>query len=71
MPAWMNALDRLFPLRYLVMLTCGAMALGGGLGWWGLHLGPWIAAVGVAGLVIGVRDLRQSQRSVLPPSCLR
>jgi glutamate synthase domain-containing protein 2 len=47
------------------MLTCGALALGGGLGWWAFHLDPWIAAFGVAGLVIGVRDLRQSQRSVL------
>jgi glutamate synthase domain-containing protein 2 len=65
MPAWMTALDRHFPIRYLVMFTCGAMALGGVLGWWVFHLGPWMAIGGIAGLVIGVRDLRQSQRSVL------
>ncbi|WP_294000347.1 FMN-binding glutamate synthase family protein [Sphaerotilus sp.] len=65
MPAWLTALDRHFPIRYLVLLLCGALALGGGLGWWGFYLGPWVAAVGVVGLVIGVRDLRQPQRSVL------
>ena len=65
MPAWLTALDRYFPIRYLVMLCCGAMVLGGGIGWWAHHLGPWTALVGLAGLGIGVRDLRQPQRSVL------
>ena len=65
MPAWLIALDRHVPIRYLVMMGCGALALLGSLAWWRLGIGPWAAGLGVAGLVIGVRDLRQTQRSVL------
>ena len=71
MPTWLLALDRHVPIRYLVMGGCGALALlgllsvaallgsGGGVGAW-LALGG-----GAAGLLVGLRDLRQTQRSLL------
>ncbi|OYV00696.1 MAG: FMN-binding glutamate synthase family protein [Burkholderiales bacterium PBB5] len=68
MPAWLIALDRYFPIRYLTLLTAVALlALGLATGWGPGGPGPglWLAALGAAGLVIGVRDLRQTRHAVL------
>ena len=68
MPGWLIALDRYFPIRYLTLLTAAALlALGLATGWGPGGPGPglWLAALGAAGLVIGVRDLRQTRHAVL------
>ncbi|HSI51948.1 MAG TPA: FMN-binding glutamate synthase family protein [Ideonella sp.] len=68
MPAWLNALNRLIPLRYLTLVACVLLAL---VSWVALgvagHGGSWTVAllVGLAGLVLGVRDLRQTRHAVL------
>lgn len=65
MPAWLLALDRHFPIRYLVLLTCGAMALGGTAVWLGADRGAWVACLGWIGVITGYHDLRQTRRAVL------
>ena len=65
MPAWLIALDRHFPIRYLPLLTA-ALMLGLGLYLWlGAGHGPWLAALGAVGLVQGLRDLRQTRHALL------
>ena len=65
MPAWLNALDRLFPVRYLTLLAAGLLCLYG-LAWWAkTGQASGLGALGLAALVTGVRDLRQSKRAVL------
>ena len=68
MPTWLLALDRYFPIRYLVFSASGLVA------WLGVWLslvrpGGWspglLALVGLAGLVIGIRDLRQTRHAIL------
>jgi len=65
MPAWLIALNRHFPVRYLVLLGCTLMLLLGGFAWAGF--GQWKAAalIGGLGVLIGLRDLRQTPRAVL------
>ena len=68
MPSWLIALDHLFPIRYLSLVTASAMLAAGLLlgslqaAWWA---GGWLAAAGAAGLLIGLRDLRQTRHAVL------
>jgi glutamate synthase domain-containing protein 2 len=62
------AVDRWFPIRYLTLVTAVALLLLGLA--WGALTGHWpsggsVAALGLAGLVIGVRDLRQTRHAVL------
>ena len=68
MPTWLIALDRHFPIRYLTLLTALLM-LSLGLYFW-LNAGhtPALAllgGVGALGLVIGIRDLRQTRHALL------
>ena len=65
MPAWLIALNRHVPIRYLVLLGCALTMLLGGFAWVGF--GQWKAAamIGGLGVVIGLRDLRQTPRAVL------
>lgn len=68
MPAWLLALDRYFPIRYLSFCACGLAAWLGG--WLYLFQEPhWGAGLltlaGTAGLVIGLHDLRQTRHAVL------
>lgn len=65
MPAWLIALNRHVPIRYLVLLGCTLMLLLGAFAWVGF--GQWKAAalIGGLGVVIGLRDLRQTPRAVL------
>ena len=66
MLSWLMKIDRLVPVRYLTLVGLMLAALLGALGWWQGHgAGPWLLLVGSAGTLLGVRDLRQTQRSVL------
>lgn len=66
MLSWLMKIDRLVPVRYLTLVGLMFAALLGALGWWQGHgAGPWLLLVGGAGTLLGVRDLRQTQRSVL------
>ena len=65
MPTWLTALDRHFPIRYLTLLAA-TLALLGGAGLWARSgQGAWLALLGAAGLLIGLRDLRQTARALL------
>ncbi len=66
MLSWLIKIDRLVPVRYLTLVVCVLMVLAGALAWWLAHgAGPWLLLVGSAGTLLGLRDLRQTQRSVL------
>ncbi|WP_088283589.1 FMN-binding glutamate synthase family protein [Ideonella sp. A 288] len=65
MPAWLIALDRHFPIRYLSMVTAAALALLGAFAWVGFGQLGWLALLGVGLFALGVRDLRQTQRALL------
>ena len=66
MLSWLMKIDRLVPVRYLTLVGLMLAALLGALGWWQGHgAGPWLLLVGSAGTLLGRRDLRQTQRSVL------
>ena len=66
MLSWLMKIDRLVPVRYLTLVGLMFAALLGALGWWqGPGAGPWLLLVGSAGTLLGLRDLRQTQRSVL------
>ncbi|MBI5256236.1 MAG: FMN-binding glutamate synthase family protein [Burkholderiales bacterium] len=65
MPAWLMALDRHFPIRYLT-LTIGAVAvLLGAFAWVGFDRLAWLALLGVAVVVTGAHDLRQTRHALL------
>ena len=66
MLSWLMKIDRLVPLRYLTLAGFMLAALLGALAWWQGHgAGSWLLPAGVAGTLLGLRDLRQTQRSVL------
>ena len=65
MPTWLITLDRHFPIRYLTLLTAGAALLAGLLAWFSEGQGLWLMGLGAAGLVVGIRDLRQTKRALL------
>ena len=65
MPAWLMALDRFVPVRYLTLLAAALCLVGGWLAWSLAGQGAWLAALGAGGLIIGLRDLRQTRHAVL------
>ncbi|KAB0576812.1 FMN-binding glutamate synthase family protein [Ideonella dechloratans] len=65
MPAWLIALDRHLPIRYLALLGCATAALLGAFAWIGFGVGGWWALLGWTGVVVGIRDLRQRRHAVL------
>ena len=68
MPTWLIALDRHFPIRYLTLLAATLALAGGALGWAFYRPSPWLAvaaALGAAGLVTGIGDLRQTRHALL------
>ena len=65
MPAWLLALDRHFPIRYLALTACAVLLLLGLFAWVAFDVGLAVAVLGGAGVIVGLRDLRQTQRSVL------
>ena len=65
MPTWLISLDRYFPIRYLTLLMASVALLAGLLSWFLLRQGAWLALLGATGLVIGIRDLRQTRHALL------
>ncbi|MEY4417559.1 MAG: hypothetical protein RIQ53_4852 [Pseudomonadota bacterium] len=66
MPAWLIALDRVFPVRLLTLALCALAAIGGAAAMWqGAAIGPWLTLPGVLGLYVGLRDLRQTRHAIL------
>ena len=65
MPYWLLALDRYFPIRYLAWLACAVVALLGAFAFVAFGVGGWLSLLGLAGVAVGLRDVRQTQRSVL------
>jgi glutamate synthase domain-containing protein 2 len=65
MPAWLHALDRYFPIRYLVWLACGIAFLLSAFVW--VAFGRWglLALVFGALVAVGVRDSVQRRHAVL------
>ena len=65
MPTWLLSLDRFFPIRYLTWIACAVTMLLGaftevlGHGGW-----PW-ALLGLVGVIVGIRDVRQRRHSIL------
>ena len=64
MPAWLLALDRHFPIRYLTLLAAAIAALLGGFVWVAFGHAAWLALLGVAGVIVGIHDLRQARHAV-------
>ena len=65
MPTWLITLDRHFPIRYLTLLATAGALLAGLLAWQITGQGLGLAALGAAGLLLGLRDLRQTKRALL------
>jgi glutamate synthase domain-containing protein 2 len=65
MPAWLLALDRFFPIRYLTWLLCAVAMLLGTFTELVVHRGLAWAVLGFIGTATGLRDVRQKRHSVL------
>ncbi|MEF7615153.1 FMN-binding glutamate synthase family protein [Aquincola sp. MAHUQ-54] len=64
-PAWLTALNRFVPLRYLAWFCCAALFVAGTLTWLASGRGGWAGLLGAAGVLLGVRDTRQRRHSIL------
>ena len=53
MPAWLLALDRHFPIRYLAWLACAVAMLLGAFTWVAFDVGGAFALLGALGVVFG------------------
>src|SRR3954454_8514514 len=65
MPAWLLALDRYFPVRYLTWLVCGTGLLLSAFAWVGFHQGGALVLLFGALAIVGVRDTLQARHAVL------
>ncbi|MBQ0929002.1 FMN-binding glutamate synthase family protein [Ideonella alba] len=65
MPAWLDALNRHLPLRYLTLIALACTALLGAFVWIATGEGAWLALLGAAGAALGWRDLQQRRHAVL------
>jgi glutamate synthase domain-containing protein 2 len=65
MPAWLQALDRYFPIRYLSWLACGIGFLLCAFVWVAFGQWGWLALVFAALVGLGIRDSLQTKRAVL------
>ena len=65
MPAWLTALDRYFPIRYLTISLAVVLAMLGCFAWVGFGQWGWMALLGLGGFAIGVRDLLQRPKALL------
>jgi len=68
MPAWLIALNRFFPLRFVTLMACAVLAVVGLVQaalshapWWPL----WLTALALGGLLLGLRDVRQPRHAIL------
>jgi len=65
MPTWLLSLDRFFPIRYLAWILCAVVALLGAFTEVVAHTGWVWAVLGLVGVIIGIRDVRQRRHSIL------
>jgi glutamate synthase domain-containing protein 2 len=65
MHPWLIWLDRHFPVRYWAWLLCAVGALLGTFSWVAFGVGGLAALLGVAGVLLGLRDARQRRHAVL------
>jgi glutamate synthase domain-containing protein 2 len=65
MHAWLQRLDRHFPVRYAVWLACAVLALLSAFSWIAFGVGGWLALLGLFGVGLGLRDTRQRRHAVL------
>ncbi|MBQ0959874.1 FMN-binding glutamate synthase family protein [Ideonella sp. 4Y11] len=65
MPAWLDALNRHLPLRYLTLIALACAALLGAFVWIATGEFAWLALLGAAGTGLGWRDLHQRRHAVL------
>ncbi|MBW8760119.1 MAG: FMN-binding glutamate synthase family protein [Burkholderiales bacterium] len=65
MPTWLLSLDRFFPIRYLAWILCAVIALLGAFTEVVAHTGWTWAVLGLAGVIVGIRDVRQRRHSIL------
>ncbi|MBN8487747.1 MAG: FMN-binding glutamate synthase family protein [Burkholderiales bacterium] len=65
MPAWLAALNRHLPLRYLTLIALACTALLGVFIWVATGQGAWLVLLGAAGAGLGWRDLLQRRHAVL------
>ncbi len=65
MHAWLDRIDRLFPVRYLAWLACGVGLLLAGFTWVGFGMGGATVLLCLFLVVLGFRDIRQSRHSIL------
>jgi glutamate synthase domain-containing protein 2 len=65
MPNWLLRLNEQFPIRYMVWLACGMGFLLSAFVWVGFRTGGFWVLLFLFLLLLGIRDTRQTQRSVL------
>ena len=65
MPAWLLALDRYFPIRYLMWLVCGIGFLLTAFVWVAFHQWGALALLFAALSIVGARDSLQRRHAVL------
>ena len=65
MHVWLQKIDRHFPVRYLVWLCCAIAMMLGSFTWVAFQAGGTVALLGLAGVLLGWRDTRQTRHSVL------
>jgi len=62
---WLERLDAHFPMRYAGWLASALLCLLGTFTWVAFGVGGWLALLGLFGVGLGWRDVRQSRHSVL------
>jgi glutamate synthase domain-containing protein 2 len=65
MPGWLVSLDRYFPIRYLWLLLACILLIVGTVDWWQAQTLQWLCITGALGVVVGIRDMRQTRHAVL------
>ena len=65
MPTWLLSLDRFFPIRYLTWILCAVVMLIGAFTQVVAHTGGVLALLGLVGVIVGIRDVRQRRHSIL------
>src|SRR6188508_336164 len=62
---WLKRLDHLFPIRYSVWALCAIGLLASAAAWHRMGTSLWLVVVFLVLVLLGVRDVWQSQHSVL------
>jgi len=63
--AWLNSLDRHFPVRYAAWMLCTAGFMLSAFAWVASRQGAWLAMLFLCLAALGLRDTRQTRHAVL------